>query len=137
SGNIPDVVWNYGDSSGKDIKEAVNSGAFQDLTALIEQHKADLPNLMKAIPAKAWEEAKVEGKLYGVPVAFLSSGLNEAMYIRKDLLDKYKLNVPTTLDEAVQVMEVFKQNGMKYPYIGREKWGYTTTFFNPFGVAVS
>lgn len=137
SGDIPDLVWDAGDSSSPNIAVAVNSGVFMQLDELLEKHKAELPNLMKAIPKEAWEQEKVGGKLYGVPVAYLSNGLNESLYIRKDLLTKYNLQVPTTLDEAVQVMKVFKQNGMKYPYSGREKWSYTSTFIYPFGVAAN
>jgi putative aldouronate transport system substrate-binding protein len=137
SGVIPDLVWDAGDSSSPNVAVAINSGVFMQLDELLEKHKAELPNLMKAIPKEAWEQEKVGGKLYGVPVAYLSTGLNESLYIRKDLLTKYNLKAPTTLDEAVQVMKMFKQNGMKYPYSGREKWSYTNTFIYPFGVATN
>ena len=52
----------------------------------------------------------------------MSSTTRRATYIRKDLLDKYGLDIPVTLDDFVNVLRVFKENGVKYPYVGREKF---------------
>lgn len=134
SGEIPDMVWNFGDYTDQRISTAVQSGVFMELGDLIGQYKDELPNLMNAIPEEAWEQSKYEGKIYGIPVGYSSYGHAEATYIRKDLLEKYNLEVPATLDEMLNVLKVFKENGMKYPYLGREQWSFTDTFFLPFGV---
>lgn len=47
-------------------------------------------------------------------------------------MDKYGLDIPVTLDDFVNVLRVFKENGVKYPYVGREKFMYTDTFFGAF-----
>ncbi|BAL88947.1 putative ABC transporter substrate-binding protein [Actinoplanes missouriensis 431] len=59
------------------------------------------------------------GKFYGVP----NYGEYVMVYYNKDLFDKYKLAVPTTLDEFTTVMDTFVQNkvtplavgGAEYP----------------------
>lgn len=139
SGDIPDVVYSLGDWRAAELAGAVEAGLFMPLDDLIEKNKASLGNLFKSIPSKAWEESKTyfDGKIYGIPVGYLSNPSLNGTYIRKDLLDKYSLKVPKSLDEFVEVMRVFKENGMQYPYVGREKWTFTTTFFEAFGVAVN
>jgi len=128
SGDIPDVVQ----ASSLDdpaLANAVQEGIFMPLDDLL---KKAAPNMMKLVPKIAWEDTTYDdGKIYGMP-EYLSSTTRRATYIRKDLLDKYGLKVPVTLDDFVNVMKVFKQNGVKYPYVGREKWMYTDLFFGAF-----
>lgn len=131
SGDIPDVVqankpW---ESS---LAGSVEAGVFTSLDNYINDTN-EFPNFKKVIPEKAWTEMRSEHdmKIYAVP-EFLSTPARRATFIRKDLLEKYNLDVPITVDDFVHVMTVFKQNGLKFPYAGRTDWGYTDTFFAPF-----
>lgn len=139
SGDIPDIVWSYGDWKDKRLSGAVEAGVFTPLDDLLAKNKDKLTNLMKAIPEQAWKEAKTDfdGKTYGIPAGYLGVPALNGTFVRKDLLDKYGLKAPTNLDEAVKMLKTFKDNGMKFPYTGREKWNYTTTFLEPFGVATN
>ena len=40
------------------------------------------------------------------------------LYIRKDLLDKWGLDIPTTIDQWELVLKTAKENGIKYPLTG-------------------
>ena len=51
------------------------------------------------------------------------------IYIRKDLLDKWGLEIPTTIDEWTNVFKVAKENGVKSPLTG------TSTLFAPGGAS--
>lgn len=134
SGDIPDVVKGYESYLRPDMSNSVQSGVFLALDDLIEQNKADLPNLLEQIPENAWNEMKFEGKTYGIPSTYLSVKNRRATYIRKDLLDKVGMKAPTNLEESIEVLKAFKNAGVPYPFAGREFWLFTTTFFGAFGV---
>ena len=120
SGDVPDVIVAYGDCRTKLFAEAIENGAFMKLDDLIEENKEDLSLLLDTIPQRAWNESRTaDGELYGIPIFFKEDGSSKATYIRKDLLDKYGLEIPDTIDDFVEVMRVFKENGMKYPYCAR------------------
>ena len=118
--------------------DAIENGVFQPLGKLLEEGAEKYPNLMNTITEKAWDNAKMsDGETYGIPVVFKSIDSGRVTYIRKDLLEKYNLKTPVTIDDFVDVLRVFKENGMKYPFSGREKWSYTDLFIAPFGVDVN
>jgi len=128
SGQIPDVVQasSYSDPA---LANAVAEDVFMPLDDLIKEYA---PNLWERVPEDVWESLRYDdGHIYGLP-EYLSSTTRRATYIRKDLLDKYNLEIPVTLDDYVNVMRVFKDKGVKYPYVGREKFMYTDTFFGAF-----
>lgn len=128
SGQIPDVVQasSYSDPA---LANAVEEGIFMPLDDLLTEYA---PHLWEQIPQDVWDSLRYDdGHIYGLP-EYLSSTTRRATYIRKDLLDKYNLEIPVTLDDYVNVMRVFKENGVKYPYVGREKFMYTDTFFGAF-----
>ena len=136
SGEIADVILAYGDCRTKLYAEAIENGAFMKLNDILEDNKEELSELLNTIPERAWNESKnADGDIFGIPVNFKEDGSSKATYIRKDLLDKYNLEIPDTIDDFVNVMRVFKENGMKYPYCAREGWSYSELFISCFGVA--
>lgn len=60
-----------------------------------------------------------EGKLYGLPrnTDFM------VLYYNKELFNKYKVNVPKTFDELLNVAKVFRENGISpIAMNGKDKW---------------
>jgi hypothetical protein len=64
------------------------------------------------------------------------------LYTRKDLLDKWGLDIPQTIDDWTKLFEVAKENGVKYPLTGDKEvvgfiykdlfntaWGVGTGFY--------
>ncbi|NUU76780.1 extracellular solute-binding protein [Paenibacillus xylanilyticus] len=93
---------------GKDDKfnNLVNMGAFHDLTPYLEATKN-----ISLIEDAVWNNAKVDGKVYGIPrPRGLYGGGEASMIIRKDWLDQYNLEVPKTMDELTHALEIFKEN---------------------------
>lgn len=135
SGEIPDVVVYYNRYSEVAMAGSVEAGLYMPLDDLLAENKEQLPNLMSSISESAWEMSRLpqDGKIYGIPGRYLSETTRRGIFIRKDLLDKYGLEVPVTLDEYVNVLEVFKENGVPYPYAGRKNFAYTGAFFGAFG----
>lgn len=135
SGEIPDVVVYYDRYSAVAMAGSVEAGLYMPLNDLLAQNSHELPNLMASIPEISLEMSKLpqDGKIYGLPGRYLSETSRRGVFMRKDLLDKFGLEVPKTIDEYVHVMRVFKENGVPYPYAGRKNFAYTGAFFGAFG----
>jgi ABC-type glycerol-3-phosphate transport system substrate-binding protein len=61
------------------------------------------------VNATAVNSFTISGKLDAMPWAMQGAG---NMWINKDLFDKYKLSVPTNLDEWKKVCDTFRSNGL-------------------------
>lgn len=87
------------------------------ITDLLNEHGQDI---LKAWSKEAWAQVTDEnGEIWGiprlVPVALLP------VWVRQDLLDKYSLPMPATLEELENVMQVFKDNG-HVPLLAQNNW---------------
>ncbi|MGO4548885.1 ABC transporter substrate-binding protein, partial [Paenibacillus sp. 2TAB23] len=91
------------------------NGAIADLTELLPEYA---PNVWEAIPAEMWDVVKAndptgQGHIYYIPGS-VDYGRYAGM-IRQDWLDKLNLQMPTTQDEYVKVLDrLRKTNMLKY-----------------------
>lgn len=129
-GDIPDVVGALGTPSSKSLSGSVQSGVFHPLTDLIKEHT---PTLYNTVPQAAWEAVTLNGEIYGVP-SFLSNPSRRGTYMRMDLLEKTGKEVPTTVEEFVDVLRAFKEIGVKHPYAMRENFKYADIIFGSYDV---
>lgn len=136
SGDITDLVLTNTAITGQPIVKALDAGVFLALDDLINKNKSTIGNIISLIPENSWKSCKYNGKTYAIPSVFLSKSNRRATFIRKDLLDKYKIVTPETIEQFVSVLTVFKENGVKYPYSGRENFDYTDAFFSAYGVSI-
>lgn len=83
-----------------------------DLKPYLEEHGK---NILAAIDQKSWDSVTVDGKIYGIPEKNASDNVNTAIIVRKDILDKHGLKVPTTTDEFYEVCKVLKEKGLMVP----------------------
>ena len=129
-GDFPDVI--SGDLPYTSVMSgAIENGLFLPLYDLLAEYA---PNMMEQVPEAVWDELRGEdGHIYGIG-DFISNPARRCTVIRKDLLDKLNLDIPETLDEFYNVLVAFKDAGVKYPFIGREKFKYSETFFAAYGV---
>ncbi|RTE09925.1 extracellular solute-binding protein [Paenibacillus whitsoniae] len=128
--DIPDVVQGSGGVNGKEMAGSVKAGVFQPLDELLQKYGQ---NLLKKVPKEAWDNVTYNGKIYAIP-EYLSNPSRRAVFIRKDLLDKTGLGVPKTVDEYLAVLRKFKEMGVENPYMGRENFKYSDTFFGAYDV---
>lgn len=129
-GDFPDVI--AGDMPYTSVMSgAIENGLFMPLDDLLEEYG---PNLMAQVPENVWDELRgPDGHIYAIG-DFMSNTARRCTVIRKDLLDELGLDIPVTLDDYYNVLVAFKNAGVKYPYIGREKFKYSETFFAAYGV---
>jgi len=130
--DIPDVVQGSGGISGPELAGAVENGVFLPLNDLLEEHGKDL---LAFIPDEAWARMtdSKTGNIYGIP-EILSNPSRRATWIRTDLLEKVGKEIPTTVEETLDVLRAFKEAGVEQPYAGRQNFKYADTFFGAYDV---
>ncbi|MCI1981741.1 MAG: extracellular solute-binding protein [Oscillospiraceae bacterium] len=100
SGDIPDIV----EINNDNMVQFANNGALYDISDLVKNSEV-FQNIMTDPQSKnTFESVKVNGKLYACPA---EKGTGVVSYIRKDLLDKANLKIPTTYDEFITVLKAF------------------------------
>ena len=103
--------------SGQQYNRLAIQGALEPLDELLAQHGQQLLN---ATPAEFFENAKVDGKIYGIPEKHPRGFVGSALAIRQDLLDDLKLEVPTTIDEFYNLLKAIKDQKGIVPLTGFE-----------------
>ncbi|QJD86955.1 ABC transporter substrate-binding protein [Cohnella herbarum] len=101
-----DLLWtsNWG---GGDYDNKVVKGALLPLDDLL----AASPNLQSAIPQVAWDDTKVDGKIYAVPNMQIAAKA-EGFAIQKRFVDKYAIDLDgiKTQADIEPVLKVIKDN---------------------------
>lgn len=98
----------------------------QPITDLVEKYRKEYN--LDDIPENIWKLATVDGEIYGVPAQV---NMQEFFY-RKDLFDKYNIEVPKTYDDVIAAAKILQENGIKYPITEPFKrgWNIATAFGN-------
>ncbi|ULL19079.1 extracellular solute-binding protein [Paenibacillus sp. H1-7] len=102
SGDLSDLTFvsNVYDSQ---VVQMAASGAFWDITPYIKDYKN-----LSALPKEIWDNAKIQGKNYGIPRPRPLEG-SWGVHVRKDWLDKLGLKVPETMDEIYAAAKAFTE----------------------------
>lgn len=116
NGDIPDVFTiNANDPL---FAELAQDGLIQPLDDYYEKHL--LPEVKNIIQNADYtlERAKVDGKLYGLPLPTGKFFGPQVLWIREDWLKDLNLSIPETIEELKQVAQAFKnkdlnKNGQK------------------------
>lgn len=139
SGDIPDVVRiDFVD----DFQKYAQQGAFVDLTDLINEQNT--PNIMSEVSAEVFEQAKVNGKIYGIPYqGGPGAGYRWNLVMRSDYLEEIGKSTPQTLDEYYNALKQIKADmpdviplGGYTAQIGEQKYANNSFdhIFGAFGV---
>ncbi len=97
-GDLPDLFYLLPGPSRPVIYEAIDQGAFFDMTDFIESGGLqDYPNLA-AFPDYLWDAVRINGRIWGVPKPVLRN--NDPTFYRKDFADT--LGVELTDGESVK-----------------------------------
>ena len=87
---------------GANLQALVSTGQVKDLT---EYYRAS--GLIDRIPANLLSQVTVEGRIYAIPQNIESVGV----FYNKDVFAELELEVPTTTDEYLDVLEAVKDAG--------------------------
>ena len=117
SGDLPDVIqydW-YNVKGGPE--KYINDGVIIDLTEAIDKWAPNLKRYLDEHPDVARDLKTDSGQYYVFPFLRGDEKLTvfRGMMARQDLLDKYNLDMPETIDEWENALTVMKNNGVKIP----------------------
>lgn len=101
SGYNPDV---FGLWPGSDIRALIKAGKVADLTELLDSDRQWKDSFKKDM----WSYNTMEGRIYGLPLEIIY----EALFINKDLFQKYNAPIPTTYEELKRAVQVFRRNNI-------------------------
>lgn len=105
SGEKLDMLFVFGQSYGANA----DTGKIIELDTLLNQYGQDLK---KQFDPEFLNSAKIKGKIYGVPVLKDFTTGVPGIFMRKDLLEKYKINAASInkLDDLDPVFKTIKDN---------------------------
>jgi len=125
SGDFPDMIEYAWTSYVGGPDQAIKDGVIIALNDYMEDYA---PNYYEYMEGKKGEDngylykaqsLSMEGNYYGFKQINIGNTRGfGGLYVRKDLLDKWELDVPTTIDEWENVFEVAKENGVERPLTG-------------------
>lgn len=101
SGNNPDV---FGIWPGSDIRSLIQAGKVADLTELMEEDT----EWKSSFKSSMLKYTTYDGRIYGLPFEIIF----EALFINRDLFEKYDVPVPTTFEELKDAVKIFRANGV-------------------------
>ncbi|MFC7623428.1 extracellular solute-binding protein [Microlunatus sp. GCM10028923] len=132
SGDLPDVLWAPGPSSGV-WAEAQAEGAFLAIDEQLEKH----PAVKAAVPESIWARIKdAEGATYFVP-NLIWPQVPFFMFARTDLLESAGIDEPTTLEQFVDTLAAVKKAYPDHiPFTMGYEW-HTKELATSFGVSKS
>lgn len=116
SGNYPDViVWEYS-SSPMGISELVDNGVLIDMDSMIRQYAPNYLKTLEKDPAYPKEVRSDDGKYRAFYTFTASIPLTSGPVFRTDILNKYDLTIPETVDEWTNVLTTLKEKDPNITY---------------------
>lgn len=119
SGNYPDIIlWDY-NSTPMSLAEMVNAGVLIDMDEYIRQYA---PNYLAMVNSREDFQREVtadNGHMLAMYALQDDAPISGGPTIRADLLKKYNLEVPTTVDDWTEVMTALKDDpNVSFPMTG-------------------
>ena len=98
------------------LSNYASRGALTDITPYMESSGQ---NILAVCPPIMMASGQVGGVQYAVPAYWVESALDPELTIRKDILDKYNLPLPTSFEELTAAFETVmaKWDGNQKPFI--------------------
>ncbi len=123
SGNYPDMIEHWWNEYAGGPDAAIEDKVIISLNDYIKDYAPNYYDYMEGEKGKAAGNAyraqskTIGGNYYG----FRSLNIGDykgvtGFMVRKDLLDKWGLDIPTTIDDWENLFKVAKKNGVKYPF---------------------
>lgn len=116
SNELPDIFEQGEDYYKGGLSAAYEDGVIIDIMEYID-YAPNLKAIMEKYPQLKGEICDENGRMLAFPI--IRGGNNVRTYVgpafRKDILDKYGLEIPETMDEWYEVLTTLKNNGIESP----------------------
>jgi len=117
SGKAPDCYFSWG---GGPMQEFIRNNQIIDLSSYMNANNYKARFLDAAI-----SQMTSQGKIWGVPVNNVASGV---IFYNKEIFNKYKLAVPTTIRELETACDTLKKNNI-FPFALANKTQWTGSIY--------
>lgn len=136
SGEYPDIIESVDASYPGGRAKAYEDGVILELSELVEKYAPNFMALCKEYPEIMYASQNDKGQLFELPFIRGGSILRtfRGPIIRADLLKKYGLSSPETIDEWHTVLKTFKDNGIEYPFTSTSAFFKTEPFAGAYGI---
>ena len=106
SGDLPDLMW----LNNKNLIELAQNDMLYDLTELYQTRTSDFTKSILEQDITSFNTAKINGRLMAIPHTGSAIDSLQILYVRTDWLENLGLEVPTTMQELLEVIEAFTKN---------------------------
>lgn len=128
SGNLPDYFMALPDQ----FAQLVQAGSVKDLTGIYNKQATDLDKaLLTEGGSIAMKSATIDGKLMAIPYTLPNKEGSPLLWVRTDLLKKYGLSEPKTVQDQLKIAETFGKNGI-YALALDKQLSTLSGFFNSY-----
>ena len=127
--DLPDIMLTNLSSQAGGVQKYVDDGVIIDLTEYMDEYAPNFKAWMEKDDQIRKMSLSDDGKNYFFPCIRYENKLRSyrGLVLRKDLLDKFGLSTPETIDEWYNVLKTFKANGVSAPL------SYQVESFEPVG----
>lgn len=124
TGERIDIMQTLEDSAS--MANYYGRGALMDISDLVDQYGA---NIKASMPESVLEGAYIGNGMYSVPTYWVKIGTEGAYTVNNYILEQYGLEVPTTREEILDVVEAVmaQWEGDEMPYLS----AFATEMYNP------
>jgi len=133
SNDLPDIILTNLFNQPGGVQKYANDGVIQDVTEYIDNYAPAFKKWLEKDDVVRKMSLSDDGKNYYFPCIRYEDKLRSfrGLVIRKDLLDKFGLTEPETIDEWYNVLKTFKDNGIESPL------SYQLETYEPLGGFIS
>lgn len=104
SNSLPDIMY----LPIKEYTQLANAGKLWEMDDIIEQYANEITLKNFASDGGAMlDAAKIDGKLYGIPVGSFRNCPSNFLWIRQDWLDNVGLKAPESFEDVVEIARAF------------------------------
>ena len=136
SGEYPDIIESVDGNYQGGRAKAYEDGVILEMSELVEKYAPNFTALCKEYPEVMYASQNDKGQLFELPFIRGGSVLRtfRGPIVRADLLEKYGLSAPETIDEWHTVLKTFKDNGVEYPFTSTSAFFKTEVFAGAYGI---
>jgi len=117
SGDLPDLIENINASYSGGLSKAFADGVIVDMKPLMDKYAPNITDLYKTYPELKMTVETLDGQYFVAPWVKGSNAIRvqNGLIMRKDLLADVGKKVPTNVKEFEEVLQAFKDKGVKVP----------------------
>jgi putative aldouronate transport system substrate-binding protein len=115
-------------------KELIPKNFFYELDDLLEEHGQ---NILQNTAQKWFDPVVWNNKVYAIPIKRTAAASIVGSMYRKDIFDKYNLDLPETPEEFKAVLRIIKEKEGGIPYTGTSAFPIIDTISSAFGICLN